>query len=98
MTNPIRCLCEGTGTYNAEIPISGAVVLQDLPCPVHGGQPPRRRLLVRDRARGGEVGEVMDYRATGDGERVDLRPPGGGVEWIADPDDLEVVNRDEVLG
>jgi hypothetical protein len=94
--NPIKCCCDGSGTYTAEISIRGALLLHDLPCPLHTPQPPRVRLLVRDGARGGKVGEVMDYRSTSDGERVDLRPPGGGCEWIANPDDLEVVEPDEV--
>lgn len=90
MTSVLACRCDGSGTYVAEIPVDGAVVFQDMPCPAHSPSPPRERLLVRDRAKG-RIGEVMDYRSTSEGERVDLRPPGGGTEWIADPEDLEEV-------
>lgn len=86
------CRCDGSGTYTVSIPIADAVVSDQRQCPVHGQMQGRPRQLVRDRTRG-RVGEVMDQRSTSDGIRLDLRPPGGGREWLADPLNLEPVRR-----
>lgn len=92
MKAPPECRCNGSGTYTVSIPIADAVVIDERQCPVHGQPPHRLRPLVRDRIRG-RVGEVMDQRNTSDGVRLDLRAPGGGREWLADPAHLEPVQR-----
>jgi hypothetical protein len=48
--------------------------------------------LVVDTARD-KVGEVMD----GSGSYVQLRPPGGGLEWDARPDDLRLADASDRL-
>jgi hypothetical protein len=87
--NPPSCRCNGTGAYTAEIAVSDAVVLVRRICVAHIG----RRALVRERSRPARVGEVMDTSETSDGTRVYLRPPGGGLEWEADPEALEPVEN-----
>ncbi|MEU4682341.1 hypothetical protein [Streptomyces xinghaiensis] len=41
----------------------------------------------------GRVGRVMDHL----GSRVQLRPPSGGIEWDARPEDLRPVDTSELL-
>lgn len=93
LTRLPECRCDGSGTYTVSIPIADAVVSDRRQCPVHGHVPGGERLLVRDHTNHGRVGEVMDRRTTSDGVRLDLRPPGGGREWLADPACLEQVLR-----
>lgn len=90
MTEQPACRCDGSGTYTVSIPIADAVVSMERQCLVHGQPQIQPRPLVHDRTRGG-VGEVMDQRSTSDGIRLDLRSPGGGREWVADPAHLDSV-------
>ncbi|MCK7627329.1 hypothetical protein MUU72_30260 [Streptomyces sp. RS10V-4] len=53
---------------------------------------PAKGEIVRDRLRD-RVGRVMDH----EGECVQLRPLGGGVEWDADPADIEPVTVSAAL-
>ena len=96
------CRCEGTGTITAVIPLADAVLVADRPCPAGCAYAPRSepqtiategngRPLVRD-VRTNRVGEVMDRRNTSHGERIWLRPVGGGREWTASADDIEPVD------
>ena len=98
MTAQSKCRCDGSGAYTVSIPVADAVVSIPRQCPVHGGQVLPERTLVRDRANHSRVGEVMDQRSTSDGPRLDLRPPGGGREWVADPAHLEPVRRSPLSG
>lgn len=50
---------------------------------------PVQRRLVRD-VEQNKVGEVMDENRAGD--RLFLRPPGGGIEWEAAAGDVEDLN------
>lgn len=38
------------------------------------------------------IGEVMERRGIGRGERVWLRPVGGGIEWEADGENVQPVS------
>lgn len=64
--------------------------------PIPESAPPARvRPLARD-AGTERVGEVMDISYTDDRPvQVWLRPVGGGAEWIADPELVQLLERDE---
>ncbi|MFH0178867.1 hypothetical protein [Streptomyces cacaoi] len=49
--------------------------------------------LVVDTARGDKIGYVMGYV----GPYVQLRPPGGGVEWDADPGMVRLAGETELI-
>ncbi|MFD7437634.1 hypothetical protein [Streptomyces sp. NPDC059861] len=53
---------------------------------------PRLHEIVEDN-RSQRIGEVMGF----EGPYVQLRPPGGGVEWDASPEDLKPVRTSDGL-
>lgn len=54
--------------------------------------PAPRRELARDES--GRVGEVMDRSITDRGERVWLRPVGGGREWVVPAAEVELLDQE----
>lgn len=84
---PTDCRCGGTGAYTVEISVADAVVLVRRLCIDHIA----RRALVRERNGDKRTAEVMDIIKTSRGTLVYLRSPGGGKEWTADVDALELV-------
>ncbi|WTE47073.1 hypothetical protein OH768_45215 [Streptomyces sp. NBC_01622] len=49
--------------------------------------------LVVDTSRGDKIGYVMGH----EGPYVQLRPPGGGVEWDAAPEEVRPASETELL-
>lgn len=89
-TDATSCRCNGTGAYTVEIPIAGAVVSTERPCPAH--VPPSTP--VRDLAfdtQEKRLGEVMAEPGEYSKDYY-LRDPGGGVEWLAKPEHVEIVD------
>jgi hypothetical protein len=85
----VDCRCGGTGAFTAEIPGQDALVPVRQICVAHIAP----RALVRERSAPDRVGEVMAIRKLSNGFNVYLRPPGGGLEWTADPKALEPVEE-----
>lgn len=84
------CRCNGTGAYAVEIPIADAVVTTERPCPAHvpSSTPVRDLAFDTHEKRLGEVmAEPGEYS-----KDYYLRDPGGGIEWPAKPEHVEIID------